>query len=60
MVACRALLLCPENREFQVSFLASLTVLTELILAGNPMTAEEDYRGRALATLPSLTALDHT
>eukprot|EP00903_Cladosiphon_okamuranus_P007182 g6974.t1 len=44
----------------QVSFLASLTALTELVLAGNPMTAHEDYRGRTLTTLPSLAALDHT
>ncbi|CAM9709984.1 unnamed protein product, partial [Ectocarpus sp. 13 AM-2016] len=42
----------------QVSYLAPLSALTELVLAGNPLAAEDGYRGRTLHALPSLTALD--
>ncbi|CAN0450300.1 unnamed protein product, partial [Ectocarpus sp. 12 AP-2014] len=42
----------------QVSYLTPLSALTELVLAGNPLAAEDGYRGRTLHALPSLTALD--
>ncbi|CAN0183705.1 unnamed protein product [Ectocarpus sp. 12 AP-2014] len=42
----------------QVSYLTPLSALTELVLAGNPLAAEDGYRGRTLHALSSLTALD--
>ncbi|CAM9321865.1 unnamed protein product [Scytosiphon promiscuus] len=44
---------------FQISYLASLTALTELVLVGNPVAEEEDYADRTFVTLPSLRSLDH-
>ncbi|CAN0028155.1 unnamed protein product [Ectocarpus sp. 8 AP-2014] len=43
----------------QVSYLAPLSALTELVLAGNPLAAEDGYRSRTLRALASLTALDN-
>lgn len=49
----------PPSPINQVSYLASLTALTELVVAGNPVASEEGYRRRILSLLPSLTILDH-
>ncbi|CAM9099505.1 unnamed protein product [Hapterophycus canaliculatus] len=44
---------------FQISFLASLTALTELVLRGNPLAEEEGYADRSFTTLPLLDSLDN-
>lgn len=44
--------------EYEIEPLASLTLLTSLTLAGNPLASLDGYRSLLLSTLPSLTHLD--